>query len=122
MHEMNKETAEKIEKSLKALRTRRDICAFVRGLDYFPRKEYYLKGVSGSRTDAEAVQCLYSMAMDMEGMVVSNEFPEQLRIGVWYAIQTLSAGSVSIILWESMRSIWMVSDHVSLISSLMQSL
>ena len=57
MHEMNKETAEKIEKSLKALRTRRDICAFVRGLDYFPRKEYYLKGVSGSRTDAEAVQC-----------------------------------------------------------------
>lgn len=73
MHEMNKETAEKIEKSLKALRTRRDICAFVRGLDYFPRKEYYLKGVSGSRTDAEAVQCLYSMAMDMEGMVVSKE-------------------------------------------------
>lgn len=73
MHEMNKETAEKIEKSLKALRTRRDICAFVRGLDYFPRKEYYLKGVSGSRTDAEAVQCLYSMAMDMEGMAVSKE-------------------------------------------------
>jgi uncharacterized membrane protein YgaE (UPF0421/DUF939 family) len=57
---------------IKNIKTKKEAEMFIKSID-FPKKEFYNSKIRKTLNDSEAIKCLYSIALDLEGMAVSEE-------------------------------------------------